>query len=434
MKIGLLGFGLVDWGGGRDMLRQFMAALQVVQASHRLEITVLLPDNTPPWPAELRATRLAAGMFMPGALQRIRQVRWALQERGHVSRNLMALVKDLGLADPGAIAYRACRGLQGASTASVALDLDVLMACTPPLGAGFPVPWCGYLPDVQHRRLPHMFSEGEIHKRDVHFTNTLAHADAMLATSQAVANDLTEFYGGHRHCEVLPMAWLPIERPDAGAIRLVAARYGVQRPYFIICNQFWRHKDHETAFRAFAAVRRASAGVGVQLVCTGDTADYRHADHFGRMTALIEELGITPHVHILGRIEKQDQLALLAGAVALVQPSLFEGTRGGLAVADALALGQRCIVSDIAVNRELDEAGVRFFAVGDPCDLAQQMLAVLAIEPKAYDAAAQQQLCKERLHAMGDALVAAARSAMNSRRQVASPDAPSPLPPAEQTT
>ena len=29
-------------------------------------------------------------------------------------------------------------------------------------------------------------------------------------------------------------------------------QYGISKPYFIICNQFWIHKDHGTAFKAFA--------------------------------------------------------------------------------------------------------------------------------------------------------------------------------------
>ena len=47
MGIGLLGYGPSDWDSGRDMLRQFIAALTVVDRSHRLEISVLLPPGAP---------------------------------------------------------------------------------------------------------------------------------------------------------------------------------------------------------------------------------------------------------------------------------------------------------------------------------------------------------------------------------------------------
>ena len=261
-----------------------------------------------------------------------------------------------------------------------------------------------------------MFVQSEIEQRNGHFAATLADADAMVATSRAVADDLDEFFGGHPLCSVLPMAWLPVVQPSLTATARASARFDVKSPYFMICNQFWRHKDHETAFRAFTAIRQSAAGQGVTLVCTGDTSDYRHQDHFSRMSALLHELSIEPNVRILGRIPKADQLALLSGAVALIQPSLFEGTRGGLAVADALALARPCVVSNISVNRELDEPGVCFFKVGDADDLAQKMLAILVDPPQTRDPSEQQRVCTERLRVLGVSLVDAARSAVTARR------------------
>jgi len=65
-------------------------------------------------------------------------------------------------------------------------------------------------------------------------------------------------------------------------------------------------------------------------------------------------------------------------AVALVQSTLFEGGPGGGAVYDAVSLGAPSLVSDIAVNREIDEPTVRFFRVRDPDDLAAAMERCLA--------------------------------------------------------
>ena len=47
MGIGLLGCRPADWDSGRDVLRQFIAALTLVDRSHRLEISVLLPPGAP---------------------------------------------------------------------------------------------------------------------------------------------------------------------------------------------------------------------------------------------------------------------------------------------------------------------------------------------------------------------------------------------------
>ena len=71
---------------------------------------------------------------------------------------------------------------------------------------------------------------------------------------------------------------------------------------------------------------------------------------------------------------KTEQIDLLKGAVAVIQPTLCEGGPGGGAVYDAVSLGIRAIVSDIPINRELsDETTVAFFSTGDPEALAEAM-------------------------------------------------------------
>ncbi len=64
-------------------------------------------------------------------------------------------------------------------------------------------------------------------------------------------------------------------------------------------------------------------------------------------------------------------------AIALLQPTLFEGGPGGGAVADALALGVRCIVSDIETNLEIENEKVSFFHTGSPNSLAEEMMTVM---------------------------------------------------------
>ena len=93
----------------------------------------------------------------------------------------------------------------------------------------------------------------------------------------------------------------------------------------------------------------------VHLVCTGATDDNRFPDYFSMFTDEVEKLGLKDQVHILGHIPKQDQLALLNGSLAVVQPTLYEGGPGGGSVYDAMSYGIPTIVSDIPINREIEE-------------------------------------------------------------------------------
>jgi glycosyltransferase involved in cell wall biosynthesis len=206
----------------------------------------------------------------------------------------------------------------------------------------------------------------------------------VIVNARAVAEDAQKFHPKMHACIFpLPFSAAPqlswLELPESADI---FTRYELHRPYFIVSNQFWKHKDHTTLFRAFAQV--ANNFPLLELVCTGSTDDYRDPTYFHSLMALLDDAQLRGRVHILGMIPKRDQISLLKNALALVQPTLFEGGPGGGAVFDALSLGVPCIVSDIPVNRELDGEGVQFFQANDPKSLSEKLAEFLVgeVRPK----------------------------------------------------
>ena len=105
------------------------------------------------------------------------------------------------------------------------------------------------------------------------------------------------------------------------------------------------------------------------MVCTGPTVDYRDPTFFPRIKARPSELGIDDQVRILGLIPREDQMLLMRGASAVVQPSLFEGWN--TALEEARALGKPVIASDFPVYIEQDLPGALYFRRGDPVDCAK---------------------------------------------------------------
>jgi glycosyltransferase involved in cell wall biosynthesis len=272
----------------------------------------------------------------------------------------------------------------------------------------------GYVPDYQHRHLPHLFSDAERAERDDVFDRLIAVCDAMVMNAHAVAEDMRRF-----SCvtppalHVLPFspnldpAWLTDEPHRSAA-------YALGRPYFIVCNQFWVHKDHRTAFRAFAVLARRHPEVS--MVCTGGTSDYRDPGYFSRLQAEVAELGLRSRLRFLGHIPKRDQIELLKGAVAVVQPTLFEGGPGGGSTYEAVALGQRVLLSDLPVNREANEGDIRFFPPGDHEALAGLMETALAEDAARVDPAELRARSDERLRRNGEAAWAATMTAITKRR------------------
>jgi len=381
-------------------------------ARPRCRLTLLVPGAAPTkqkftW----KSVRYAIKDWIRALIGRPR-----LPQNPDITRNLQSdeLIRRLKQIDPS-LEIRYSAGLDdGLAQAAAELRLDaVYLAMRRPKSR----PACslvGYVPDYQHRHLPHLFSAEELAERDMVFGALVAASDAMVMNARAVAEDMRRFtLGPLPELHVLPFSpnldpeWLNA-RPE------LLAPYAIDGPYFIVCNQFWMHKDHLTAFRALAEL--AKSRDDVSLVCTGGTTDYRDPTYFGKLEAEAAKFGLGPRLRFLGHIPKRDQIELLKHAVALVQPTLFEGGPGGGSTYEAVALGQRVLLSDLPVNAEADCGDIRLFPRGDHAALTQLMGKALneVASPLGPEVLISQS--EQRLRRNGEAIWASIQDAILTRR------------------
>jgi glycosyltransferase involved in cell wall biosynthesis len=252
-------------------------------------------------------------------------------------------------------------------------NIDVIgPLCVPPRGK-FKIPWVGYLHDFQHKHLPKFFTGRSIRGRDKGFFRMLAMANSIVVNAKNVKFDAENFFPGMTDRILsLPFSAAAKEEWLTTDPASVCQHYRIANSYFLVSNQFWIHKRHEIAIEAFARV--ASYDQHVELVLTGATEDGRSLTRIEDIRALIARLGVTPRVHILGLIPKLEQIAIMRFALAVVQPTSFEGGPGGGSVFDAVALGVPTIVSDISVNREIEEYVSSYFPLDDVGALANVMM------------------------------------------------------------
>lgn len=396
-RIGIVAQGFTDWGGGLDFLRLTATSLRI--AAPKAELHILVPTR--------------------GPLTQLRNLRdWTRKQLGKVVASNRPIFAHLerAFAETDAVIHQIDLGNNAVSAASRRLNLDGLIPAINPQSMDG-TPWVGYIADFQHKRLPQFFTERECAKRNRAFKHMLNSADAVIVNAKDVAKDIDRYYS-NRRARVFTMPFSPSPSTDAFSVppKDAALRYNVRGPYFMICNQFWKHKDHDTAFKAFAAI--SNRHPDLLLVCTGATSDYRFPGYFDRLIHQASRMGVADRILTLGLIPKLDQLALLRGAVALVQPTLFEGGPGGGAVYDAVALGARSIVSDIPVNTEIDEPSITYFKAGDVGALAIAMEATLAacdVTPFVADPLELVQRGIERRRACGELLLEALDCAVKSR-------------------
>ena len=199
-----------------------------------------------------------------------------------------------------------------------------------------PIAW---IPDLQHSAFPQHFTKIQRRVRDKRFTSLLNDPKRhVVFSSQCALDHSTSVYGAPKaatyilHFATVPLpSWYDDPAP-------VVAKYQIATPFFIVCNQFWVHKDHRTLFQGIAQLKKQ--GVHVNLVCTGPTHDPRLPEHFDNLKAEIKSLGIESQVKILGVIPRTDQISLMRASAAVLQPSQFEGW--STVIEDARALGKGC--------------------------------------------------------------------------------------------
>lgn len=361
MKLGILGHGFIEWGGGLDFLRGVCGSLAAADPGNELHL--LLPARGP---------RLQARRVWHGARQVARRALG--QPVANQRKPDLQLVREVLQSQSGSLRiHEIDAGSAAVASAVQRLALCAVLPSVQPFGTGLSVPWLGYIADFQHAHLPQFFSAKEIQARNTNFADMLQRAPGVIVNARSVAQDIERFLPGRAaRVTALPFSaapdpsWFSTNEPPL-------AHYGVNGPYFIISNQFWQHKDHLCAYRAFSRVLRQHPGLS--LVCTGETSDHRNPGHFAMLCREAQALGINRRLYVPGLIPKRDQIALLRGALAVVQPTLFEGGPGGGSVFDAVALGLPAIVSDVAVNLEIAEPEVSFFKASDVAALAAAMSA-----------------------------------------------------------
>ena len=102
----------------------------------------------------------------------------------------------------------------------------------------------------------------------------------------------------------------------------VRAKYNLPADYYMISNQFHRHKNHRVLLRALALLREE--GKEVHMAMTGRFPDASHSPYMRELHSLIDENNLKPYISLLGIIPRDEQLLLMKHSRAVIQPSLFE--------------------------------------------------------------------------------------------------------------
>lgn len=225
-----------------------------------------------------------------------------------------------------------------------------------------------WYPDFQFRQLPELFSDEEVLDRERQWNYVARRANAILVISEAVRTDaLATHPEVSRKMYVCPFPPLFEESLLTVVPNEARVQYHLPENFFLVCNQFWSHKNHALILRALNYLQKEGR-TPPTIAFTGRTYDYRNPEAFGELLGYINRHNLHPYCRFLGVLPREEQIALIRACTAVIQPSRFEG-RGAI-VEESHVLGKQVLCSDIPVHKELNAPGTLFFPVDGVSELA----------------------------------------------------------------
>lgn len=246
-------------------------------------------------------------------------------------------------------------------------------------GSRFGLPVIAWLPDLQHRFMPEMFTRLNWWRRDLAFRMQVRSGRTLMVSSESARDDMERFYPMSRgRGHVVRFA---IELDIGTHMRRgeeMRALYNLPARFFFLPNQFWRHKNHAAIVSALARLKAAGKLSHVlPVILSGQNRDNRNPEHFAGLMGAARNAGLESHFRFLGLIPYDHVLSLAACCDALLNPSHFEGW--STPIEEAKAVGAPLILSDIRVHRE-QAPEARLFDP-DSSDAAAEALLEFSLRP-----------------------------------------------------
>ena len=230
-----------------------------------------------------------------------------------------------------------------------------------------------WIPDFQEDYLPHFFSKEEVVKRKLYQTRIALLPGKLVLSSIDAQNDFNRLYP-FAVCKqyVLPFAVTHPKYNDIGIDEL-KRKFKIDRNYFYTPNQFWVHKNHKIIIESVELLKKDIEDILV--IFSGKENDYRNTAYVDDLKRMVKEKGLEKNILFLGFIDRKEQLCLMKNAIAIIQPSLFEGW--STVIEDAKAMNQFVIASDLRVHKEQLVQNALFFNPDDKNSLIEAVLNVL---------------------------------------------------------
>jgi glycosyltransferase involved in cell wall biosynthesis len=229
-----------------------------------------------------------------------------------------------------------------------------------------------WLVDFNNRAFPQHYDDKGIAQQQVQQKITSTNNKVVLS-SNALFNELKMYYPDYK-CDIRLLRFASsLPEISGNDVAIATQKFNVDVPYFMSPNQLWEHKNQVVVLDALNIIRNNEPALKFKVLFSGSLEVNRGKGlYIDLLRKKIEENNLEDFVSFLGVVDRSQQLALMKGSLALIQPSLYEGW--STLVEEAKALNKFIILSDLPVHQEQIDVNVAFFDPFDAGKLADEMI------------------------------------------------------------
>ena len=343
MRVAFSVFGGTGWTGGINYLRNLLSAVAELPGKPIEPVLFIAPETSPESVAMLTPFLTQPPVIVEG---------WSSRKWNRLQRLAGSSLLQRDFVSEAAFRRE---------------GVDVVFQHAAWYGLLFGLPTLAWIADFQHKHLPHMFSKSNNIKRDLGYWALSHSATQVMLSSQDALRDCEHFFPRTRgKTAVLPFCVQLPSRTQTIAPEELRALYQLPERYFYLPNQLWKHKNHLAVIEALRILKLRHPNLVV--VATGNPADARNPAHPQTVLDKVQEYGLASNFRFLGLVPYAHIMPLMRGALAVVNPSLFEGW--STTVEEAKAMGVPLLLSNIGVHLEQATANASFFDPFQPESIA----------------------------------------------------------------
>lgn len=236
-----------------------------------------------------------------------------------------------------------------------------------PVRTTTPVKLISWNADFQYKHYPEFFSRKQIFGRDLRTRLALKNTNDVVLSSEDAYSDLSRFFHVRKGLRVHIYHFVSlIDDLEQVNMDEIKVKYQLPDHYFLVSNQFHKHKNHRVLLLALASLK--ASGITKHLAITGKLPRATDSPYLAEIHRIIEDNELQDQISLLGVISRNEQLQIMRHAQAVLQPSLFEGW--STVIEDARSLQVPVVASNLDVNIEQLGKHNTYFDPHNPDELA----------------------------------------------------------------